>query len=40
MVRPPRGDHLTDPNGHPHVLDAVHIGPVVELVVELACGGN
>ncbi len=39
-VRPEEID-LTDPNGHPAiVLDAVHIGPVVELVVELAGGGE
>jgi hypothetical protein len=32
---------LTSPDGHPGVVvDAVHIGPVVELVVELAGGGE
>jgi ABC-type Fe3+/spermidine/putrescine transport system ATPase subunit len=39
-VRPEEVD-LTDPDGHPAVvLDAVHLGPVVELVVELAGGGE
>jgi ABC-type sulfate/molybdate transport systems ATPase subunit len=38
---PPEEISLTDPNGHPAtVLDAVQIGPVVELVVELAGGGE
>jgi molybdate transport system permease protein len=39
-VRPESVD-LTDPDGHPGVvLDAVHLGAVVELVVELAGGGE
>ncbi|HEX9335493.1 MAG TPA: ABC transporter ATP-binding protein, partial [Pseudonocardiaceae bacterium] len=37
----PEDISLTDPDGHPGVVtDAVHLGPVVELVVELAGGGE
>ncbi|HEX4722912.1 MAG TPA: ATP-binding cassette domain-containing protein [Pseudonocardiaceae bacterium] len=37
----PEDVSISDPTGHPAtVLDAVHIGPVVELVVELAGGGE
>jgi hypothetical protein len=32
---------LADPDGHPGIVrDAVHLGPVTELVVELAGGGE
>jgi molybdate transport system permease protein len=38
---PPEDVDLDDPDGHPAVvLDVVHLGPVVELVVELAGGGE
>jgi molybdate transport system permease protein len=38
---PPEDVDLADPDGHPAVvLDVVHLGPVVELVVELAGGGE
>lgn len=37
----PEDVSLADPDGHPGiVLDSVHIGPVTELVVELAGGGE
>jgi hypothetical protein len=38
---PPEEISLTDPHGHPCVvLDVVHLGPVVELVVALEGGGE
>ncbi|HEY3752968.1 MAG TPA: ATP-binding cassette domain-containing protein [Pseudonocardiaceae bacterium] len=38
---PPEQVSLTDPDGHPGIaLDVIHLGPLVEVVVELAGGGE
>ncbi|HEX5403446.1 MAG TPA: ATP-binding cassette domain-containing protein, partial [Pseudonocardiaceae bacterium] len=38
---PPEQVSLTDPDGHPGIaLDVIHLGPLVEVVVELGGGGE